>query len=301
MKFGKYLLRLLVASTFLFSATSHSIPVPDDDGNSGAWITNFLVSYSFAKVGKPVVVQWGSAFTVGCRLWTSQNGSRSVSTAGVTTVTPTSSGTMSVRLNCSGINGQSVSQTRSFSVNKFDHPELLSLSLVGKDAEAPWLPREVVVTWSSSFSDYCEMTGTYSETLPTSGTRNFAVIAGQTIIKMTCKRYDGRSSNKLFRSLYLPSIEYFYAHGSHPSSDRHMLEWNAHGDTCKLDGMVVDRKDRKTVIKGDHTLTCYLNGYSVTRRVYAYLASDSLLDSDPILLGDDVPVLNLSGEIDATP
>ncbi len=267
--------------TLFFSFNAIAIPDPDEDGGSSAYIAVFNVSSSFAKVGKPIHVQWTSLFTVGCGLWTSQNGSRSVPTTGSTTVTPNSSGTMSVRLSCSGRSGRTVSKTRSFSVNAADHPELLSLNVSNTSAEAG---SQITLSWSSSFSDFCQLSGTNSDVLPTSGTQNFFVISGSNKFEMVCKKYDGRTSNKLTRyvsGVFTPIINRFILLGSAPSDPVYWLDWQAvTADLCTLDGIPVSTTGARNFNKPSnipvlHTLTCTRGQASETRQLQSPVLSTS--------------------------
>ena len=262
--------------TFLFllivTSKSMAIPVPDDDGNSAAWIISFSVSSNFAKVGKPVLVQWQSAFSVGCSLSTNQTGSRGVPTSGNTTVTPSSPTTMSVTLSCTGTNGTSTSRSRSFSINRVDHPELLSLNV---DRTSGLIGEQVSLSWSSSFSDYCELSGTNQETLPPSGSQMFFINNGTNTFAMECKSNDGRVSNPLSKRVKgelfpAPVILRFFLE---EAFNGYYINWNADAEFCILDTGLVSAQGREFRINigpTTHILTCHKNGVSVSRALTSF-------------------------------
>jgi len=270
--------------------TSVAIPDPDDDGNSSPWIAQYFVSSSFAKVGKPVPVQWQSFFTVGCIIWTNQTGSRVVGTSGTTSVTPVSATTMSVRLSCAGTNGRTTQQTRSFSVNRIDHPELNSLSVTQGSVDAGTL---VTLSWTSSFSNFCELSGTNSETLPANGSRSFAIRQGTNTFTVKCKSNDGRTSNTLIKTVTgrspFPSINNFYI--SVPPGLQYHAIWFANAEFCTLDGFNVgssgSRAYFKSTIPVTHRLTCFKNGYSTGSSATFRPSSNGGGGGGPILQSDD--------------
>lgn len=251
-----------------FSSPTSAIPI-DGGGGNAPWIAQYFVNYIDAKVGKPVSLQWQSVYTVGCSIWTNQTGSRVVGVSGSTTVTPTSATTMSVRLSCAGTNGQTTSQTRSFSVNRADHPELNSLSVSSESADAGTL---VTLSWSSSFSDFCELTGTNTDTLPANGSRSFGIQEGTNTFTVKCKSNDGRTSNTRVetvtgRSIF-PSINSFYI-SDNPPGLNYFAIWFADAEFCTLDGFTVGATGSRSFFRQSfpvtHGLTCFKNGYSVSR------------------------------------
>jgi len=265
--------RYFFVSAILFNFSYHAaaIPVPDGDGNSNAWIAQYTVNSSFAKVGKPLSLQWQAFYAVGCSVTTNQTGSRSVPTSGTTTVTPTSPTTMSVTLRCTGTNGQATSRTRSFSVNRFDHPELLSLNVSQTTAQ---IGETVRISWSSAFSDYCRLSGTNVDTLPNNGSRDFFVRQGANRFDMVCSKYDSRTSNPLSRTVTgqntsTPIITHFYPQDFGYLDPDYRLIWNTSANSCTLDGRSVPPSGSQIEQKGlsyrRHTLRCTRNGVIATR------------------------------------
>jgi len=269
-KLVMYFLHLIILA---ISLPSFAIPIQDDDGNSSAWIAQFNVSSSFAKVGKPVTLQWQSFFSVGCSLSTSQTGGGVVPTSGSTTVTPTQASVMTVILTCAGTDGSTVSQARSFSVNKADHPELNSLEVSTNSAPQG---TEVTLTWSSSFSNSCELTGTNNEVLAPSGNQNFIVQPGNNIFRLVCRANDGRESRTLIKNVTgqssSPTIVFFF--NTEPNSGQYFLFWNAVAESCTLNGTPVGLNASRSFpvpfVFDRHTLTCFRNGQSTSRTIMVF-------------------------------
>jgi len=266
----KKVLLCLVIFLNTFTSTSFAIPVPDGDGNSPAWIVRFFASSYFAKVGKPVPVQWQSLFSVGCSLWTNQTGGRVIPTSGSTTVTPVSSSSMTIRLTCIGTNGRPTVQYRSFNVNRADHPELNTLS-VNRSSGEPGT--EVTLTWASAFSNSCELTGTHSRNLGPSGSRQFTLRQGSNTFSMVCRSNDGRLSNqKTVTVLGQSSLPRILQLVTAETSGFYRVIWSADADFCDLDGFAVLTSGSRSFPNQGfavlHRLTCTKNRRTISQTVW---------------------------------